>query len=130
MHVRRQSKSGFRFLLELQIQRGQSRAEAERSRRQQHVLNRWIDGRTGGAGRGAAFEAKDDPGRGLMNVRGQIFRSVQQPQKSLPAGARGRFTPDRYRGAIYSSPCSLVQGPDCLLDAMASSRALISSPGW
>jgi hypothetical protein len=43
MDVREQPECGFRFFLELQVQRRQSRAEAERSRRQQHVLNRWID---------------------------------------------------------------------------------------
>jgi len=32
MHIRRQAECGFRFLLELQVQRRQSRAEAERSR--------------------------------------------------------------------------------------------------
>ena len=32
--VRRQAKRGLRFLLELQLKRGQSRAKAERSRRQ------------------------------------------------------------------------------------------------
>jgi hypothetical protein len=35
-----QAESGLRFLLELQMQRRQCRAEAERSRRQQHVLHR------------------------------------------------------------------------------------------
>ena len=42
----------------LQVQRRQGRAEAKRSCRQQHVLNRWLDGRAGRAGRGAAFEAR------------------------------------------------------------------------
>jgi len=37
-----QSECGLRFLLELQIERRQCRAEAERSRRQQHVLHRWV----------------------------------------------------------------------------------------
>jgi hypothetical protein len=56
MDAGRQSESGLSFLLELQIQRRQGRAQTERSRRQQHVLNRWIDRRARRAGRGAAFE--------------------------------------------------------------------------
>ena len=77
MDARWQSKRCLRFLLELQIQRRQSRAEPERSCRQQHVLNRGIDRRAGRAGRGTAFEAGDDPHRGLVNVCGQIFRRVE-----------------------------------------------------
>ena len=61
MDAGRQAECGLRFLLKLQIQRRQGRAEAERSRRQQHILNRWVDRRPGRAGRGAAFEARDDP---------------------------------------------------------------------
>jgi len=68
--ARWQSERGLRFLLELQIQRRQSRTEAQRSCREQHVLNSRIDRRTGRAGRGAAFEARDNPHRGLVDVRG------------------------------------------------------------
>ena len=42
MHAGRQPERGFCFLLELQIERRQVRAEAERSRRQQHVLHRRV----------------------------------------------------------------------------------------
>jgi hypothetical protein len=73
--VRRQLECGLRFLLELQIQRRQCRAEAERSRREQHILHRRIDRRPGRAGRCAAFQARHDPNRGLMDVCGQIFRA-------------------------------------------------------
>ena len=79
MNAGRQAECGLRFFLELQIQRRQSCAEAQRSRRQEHVLPRRIDGRTGSAGRGAAFEVRDDPNRGLMDVCGEIFRRVEEP---------------------------------------------------
>ena len=46
------------------------------SRREQHVLHGGVNGRTGRAGRCAAFQAGDDPYRSLMNVRGQIFRRL------------------------------------------------------
>jgi len=67
MGVRRQPKCRLRFLLELQVQRRQCRAEAERSCCEQHVLNRRIDRRPRRAGRGAAFEARDNPDGSLMN---------------------------------------------------------------
>src|SRR5271165_2979472 len=111
----RQSECGLRFLLELQIQGRQSRTEAERSRCEQYVLNRRIDGRPGRADRGSAFEAWNDPNRGLMDVRGQIFRRVEQPQKSFPAHARGRFTRPIPRCNLFI-PGALVVGPDSLLD--------------
>jgi hypothetical protein len=111
----RQAQSRFRFLLELQVQRRQRRAEAERSRREEHVLNRRVDGRTGCAGRCPAFKARDDPNGSLMDVVGQMFRRIEQPQKSLAAGARGRFTSPVPWGDLLV-PRTLVQGPDRLLD--------------
>jgi len=48
-----QPKRRLRFLLELQVERRQSRTQAERSRGQQHVLNRWIDRRARRVGRSA-----------------------------------------------------------------------------
>jgi len=110
-----QAECGLSFLLELQIKRRQSRAEAERSRRQQHVLRCWVDRRARRAGRGAAIKARDNPDRGLMNVRGQILCRVEQPQKSFPAHARGRFTSSVAWGNLLV-PRTLVQGPDSLLD--------------
>jgi hypothetical protein len=47
-----------RFLLELHVQRGQCRAEAERSCCKQHVLSGWVDRRTRRVGRCRAFEAE------------------------------------------------------------------------
>ena len=91
MDAGRQPESGLSFLLEIQIQRRQSRAEAERSRRQQHVLDRGIDRRSGRAGRRRALKARDDPDRGLVDVVGQKFRRRQHPLKPLPAGQRWRF---------------------------------------
>jgi len=79
MDAGRQSERGLRLFLELQIQRRQSRTEAERSRRQQHVLHRRIDRRSGRARRIAAFEARDNPDRSLMDVCGQILRCIEQP---------------------------------------------------
>ena len=75
----RQAEGSFGFVLELQVQRRQCRAEAERSRRQQHIMNRRIDRRSGRTGRGAALEAGHDPDGSLMDVRGQIFRRVEEP---------------------------------------------------
>jgi len=115
MDAGRQPESGLRFLLELQVQRRQCRPEAERSCCEQHVLHRGIDRRTRRAGRGAAFQAMDNPHRGLADVRGQILSRVEQPQKSLAAHARSRFTSPISRGDLFI-PCSLVQGPDSLLD--------------
>src|ERR1700719_671291 len=45
MDIRRKSKCRLRFFLELQVQRRQSRSEAERSCREQHVLSGWVNGR-------------------------------------------------------------------------------------
>ena len=59
MHIRRQAESGFHFFLEVQIERRQGRTQAERSRRQQHVLNHRINRRPRCASRRAAFEARD-----------------------------------------------------------------------
>ena len=50
-----------------------------------------------------------------MNVRGQIFRRIEQPQKSLPAHARGRFTGSIPWGSLLI-PGPLVVGPYRLLD--------------
>jgi hypothetical protein len=50
-----------------------------------------------------------------MDVRGQIFRRIKQPQKSLPAHARGRFTSPIPRCNLFVS-CALVVGPDSLFD--------------
>jgi hypothetical protein len=64
---------------------------------------------------GAAFEAGDDPNRGFMNVRRQMFRRIEQPQKSVSAHARSRFTrPVPWCDLLV--PRTLVQGPDRLLD--------------
>jgi hypothetical protein len=76
MNVGRQTECGLSFLLEVQVRRRQSRAEAERSCCEEHILNRRIDRRTGRVGRGAALKARDDPGRGLMDVSRQIFRRI------------------------------------------------------
>src|SRR6516165_7415386 len=57
VETRRRTECGLRFLLELQIKRGQCRAEVERSCRQQHVMNRWVDRRTGRAGRRGLVDA-------------------------------------------------------------------------
>ena len=56
---------------------------------------------------GAAFEARDDPDGSLVNVRSQIFRRFEQPQKALPAHARGRFTNPISCGATGPSPARL-----------------------
>jgi hypothetical protein len=53
----RKAQSRFCFLLELQVKRRQCRAEAERSCREQHVMNRWVDRRTGRAGRRGFVDA-------------------------------------------------------------------------
>jgi hypothetical protein len=113
--ARRKAHNGFCFLLELQIQRRQGRAEAGRSRRQQHVLHRWIDRRAGRAARGGSFEAGDDSHGGFMDVRGQIFYRVEETEKALPAHARGRFTGSIPRCDLLVL-CTLVVGPDSLLD--------------
>ena len=63
----------------------------------------------------AAFEARDDPNGSLMNMRRQIFRRPQHPLKSLPAGARSRFTSPVPWGDLFI-PGALVQGPDSLFD--------------
>ena len=79
MHAGRQAECSFGFFLELQIEGRQCGAEAERSRREQHVLYRWIDRRAGPARRSLASEARDDPHRSFMNVCPQIFRCIEQP---------------------------------------------------
>ena len=110
MDAGRQPERGLRFFLELQVQRRQSRAEAERSRRQQHVLNGWIDRRPGSAGRCSAFEAGNDPHRGLVDVVGEIFAaaSILSNRSRLVPGAG---SPDRYRGATCSSHARLYKAP-------------------
>src|SRR3984893_14921584 len=62
-----------------------------------------------------AFEAGHDPHRSLMNVIGQIFRRIEQPQKSLADHARGGFTRPIPWGNLLV-PRTLVQGSDRLLD--------------
>src|ERR1700730_10696881 len=59
VHVGRQAKSSFDLHLEIQVQRRESRAETERSRRQQHVLDCRINRGTGRAGRCAAHTGHD-----------------------------------------------------------------------
>src|ERR1700730_18382509 len=50
-----------------------------------------------------------------MNVIGQIFRRIEQPQKSLADHARGGFTRPIPWGNLLV-PRTLVQGSDRLLD--------------
>jgi hypothetical protein len=86
---------------------------------EQHVLHCWVNRRARRARRSAAFEARDDPDGSLMNVCGQTFCRVEQPQKSLPAHARGRFTsPIPWCDLLV--PRALVVGPDSLLDLRIS----------
>src|SRR6516162_5402152 len=54
-----------------------------------------------------------------MDVRGEIFCRIEQPQKSLTAHARGRFS-GAITGRNLSVPGPLVEGPDCLLDLRIS----------
>src|SRR5215469_14598162 len=97
------------------MERRKRRAEAERARREQHVLNRWIDRRAGPAHRCLTFKAWNDPYRSLVDVRGQIFRRGQQPQELLPAHARSWFTgPIPWSDPLIPGP--LVVGPHSLLD--------------
>jgi hypothetical protein len=50
-----------------------------------------------------------------VDVRRQIFRRVEQPQKSLAAHARGRFArPITWRNLLV--PSALVIGSDSFLD--------------
>src|SRR5215472_5332345 len=115
----RQAEGGLHLHLKLQIKCRQGRAETEGARRQQHVLHRRVNRRTGGAGRGVAFEARDNPDGSLMDVRRQMFCGVQQTQKSLAAHAWGWFTgPISRRNLLV--PCSLVIGADPLLDLRIS----------
>ena len=86
--VRRQTQRGLGLLLELQVKSCQCRSEAERARRKQHVLNCWIDRRAGPTHRCLTFKARIDPHRGLLDVRGQIFRGIEQSQKLLAGHAR------------------------------------------
>jgi hypothetical protein len=67
--------------------------------------------------RGVSFEARDDPHRGFMDVRGQIFCRIEQPQEALAAHARGRFTGSIPRRNLLI-PSALVVGPDSLFDPL------------
>jgi len=118
MHAGRQSKRGLRFLLELQIKRRQCRAQTERSCCKQHVLHRRVDGRAGRAGRGASFQARDNPDGSLMDVCGQIFCYVEQP----PGSCQGRVhQPDTWCNLLV--PCPLIVGPTvCLITASLITR--------
>ena len=51
---------------------------------------------------------------GPHDVRGQILSCIKQPQKSLAAHARGRFTSPISRGDLLV-PGALIQSPDRLL---------------
>jgi len=60
---------------------------------------------------------------------GQIFRCIEQPQKSLPAHARGG-SPARYRGATCSSQARLYKAsfPDAVLAAYRGRCAISHLP--
>jgi hypothetical protein len=88
VHTGRQAECDLRLPPELQVQRVQCRAEAERSRRQQHILHRRIDGRAGRAGRGAAFEARDDPDGSLVNAQPDI-PPLRAAAESAPGSCQG-----------------------------------------
>src|SRR5271169_2654007 len=115
MHASRQAKGAFRFLLETQIEGRKGRAEAECPSRQQYVLHSRVDRRTGRAGRRTTFKAWDNPDRCFMDMRCQILGRVEQPQKSLAAHPRGRFTGPITRCNLLV-PGTLVIGPDRQLD--------------
>ena len=93
----------------------QRRAETERPGRQQHVLDRRVDRRTGGAGRRGAAHAGHDPYRRFMDVVGQILGGVEHPPKPLGVGSGGWFAGAISR-ADHLVPGPLVVGPDRLLD--------------
>jgi len=73
--------------------RGQSRAQAQRAGRQQHVLHRRVDGRADGMGRRgrrAGLEARHDPHRRLVEMIGEIFHRPVLACEARRVGARRR----------------------------------------
>src|ERR1700719_761167 len=69
---------GFDLLFISDVPRRQGRAEPERTRRQQHILHRRVDRRTGRASRPgdrAILEPGDDPHRRLVVMGCQVFES-------------------------------------------------------
>ena len=106
MRVRRQAEDRLDLLFEIEVQRRQGRAEADRARCEQHVLHRRIDRRTGPSGRGrGSFEARHDPYRRLVDMIGEVLCGAKHARKTLCAHSRGR------RAGAIARRGLLVPGP-------------------
>src|SRR5437762_6495184 len=91
MGAGRQAEDRVDLLTVAGVPRRQGRAEAERPRRQAHVLHRAIDRRASGAARVlAVFEAGDDPYRRLTVMIGQVFDRGVLALVACRVGARRR----------------------------------------
>ena len=92
MHAVRQAHRLVRLGGVANVPRGQGRAKAERTGREQHVLHRRIDRRAGGAARvRAVLQAGDDPDRGFVVMVGQVFHRTVLTKVFFLSDARGRL---------------------------------------
>ncbi len=92
MHSVRQTHRRLRLLLVQQMPRGQRRAQPERARRQQHVLDRRIDrcARPARRLRRPLVDTGDDPHRRLVEVVGQVLHRRMLPRVAFRAHAGRR----------------------------------------